>query len=133
MLPRRALPPPSRSLTSSLATKADVEAHFASHGTGDITEIKLMNGFGFIEYKDAMDARDVVPGKFPTNTPAFSAHRLLCHPAPSPAPCSSAALSLSLTWQLANDHVLNSFPYVATSSVDFSNHHHRDPSRLNPG
>jgi hypothetical protein len=23
-----------------------------------------MNGFGFIEYKDAMDARDVVPGKF---------------------------------------------------------------------
>ncbi|KAK4454052.1 hypothetical protein QBC34DRAFT_176398 [Podospora aff. communis PSN243] len=43
------------------ATKADVEAHFASHGTGEITEIKLMNGFGFIEYKDAMDARDVVP------------------------------------------------------------------------
>ncbi|KAK0640914.1 PXA domain-containing protein [Cercophora newfieldiana] len=42
-------------------TKADVEAHFASHGTGEITEIKLMNGFGFIEYKDAMDARDVVP------------------------------------------------------------------------
>lgn len=23
-----------------------------------------MNGFGFIEYEDAMDARDVVPGKF---------------------------------------------------------------------
>lgn len=23
-----------------------------------------MNGFGFIEYKDAMDARDVVPGEF---------------------------------------------------------------------
>lgn len=45
------------------ATKADVEAHFASHGTGKITEIKLMNGFGFIEYEDAMDARDVVPGK----------------------------------------------------------------------
>jgi len=22
-----------------------------------------MSGFGFIEYKDAMDARDVVPGK----------------------------------------------------------------------
>ena len=44
------------------ATKADVEAHFATHGTGEITEIKLMNGFGFIEYKDAMDARDVVPG-----------------------------------------------------------------------
>lgn len=45
-----------------VATKADVEAHFATHGTGEITEIKLMNGFGFIEYKDAMDARDVVPG-----------------------------------------------------------------------
>jgi len=43
------------------ATKADVEAHFSTHGTGEITEIKLMNGFGFIEYKDAMDARDVVP------------------------------------------------------------------------
>ncbi|KAJ9649693.1 hypothetical protein H2201_001838 [Coniosporium apollinis] len=43
------------------ATKADVENHFAAHGTGEITEIKLMNGFGFIEYKDAMDARDVVP------------------------------------------------------------------------
>ncbi|KAJ9621223.1 hypothetical protein H2203_007275 [Taxawa tesnikishii (nom. ined.)] len=43
------------------ATKADVENHFASHGTGEVTEIKLMNGFGFIEYKDAMDARDVVP------------------------------------------------------------------------
>jgi len=48
---------------SSLATKADVEQHFAAHGTGEITEIKLMNGFGFIEYKDAMDARDVVPGE----------------------------------------------------------------------
>jgi len=43
------------------ATKADVETHFAAHGTGKITEIKLMNGFGFIEYEDAMDARDVVP------------------------------------------------------------------------
>lgn len=48
---------------SYIATKADVEAHFNTHGTGEITEIKLMNGFGFIEYKDAMDARDVVPGK----------------------------------------------------------------------
>lgn len=45
------------------ATKAEVEAHFQTHGTGEITEVKLMNGFGFIEYKDAMDARDVVPGK----------------------------------------------------------------------
>jgi hypothetical protein len=51
------------------ATKAEVEAHFQTHGTGEITEVKLMNGFGFIEYKDAMDARDVVPGEtLPTNT-----------------------------------------------------------------
>ena len=48
---------------TTTATKTDVEAHFNTHGTGEITEIKLMNGFGFIEYKDAMDARDVVPGK----------------------------------------------------------------------
>ncbi|KAF4461940.1 hypothetical protein FALBO_11257 [Fusarium albosuccineum] len=46
-------------------TKADVEAHFATHGTGEITEVKLMNGFGFIEYKDPMDAQDVVPGCLP--------------------------------------------------------------------
>ena len=46
-----------------IATKADVENHFATHGTGKITEIKLMNGFGFVEYEDPMDARDVVPGK----------------------------------------------------------------------
>lgn len=43
------------------ATKTDIENHFAGHGTGEITEVKLMNGFGFIEYKDPMDARDVVP------------------------------------------------------------------------
>ncbi|CAK7271395.1 hypothetical protein SEPCBS119000_004582 [Sporothrix epigloea] len=42
-------------------TKTDIENYFNKHGTGDILEIKLMNGFGFIEYKDAMDARDVVP------------------------------------------------------------------------
>lgn len=44
-------------------TKQDIEEHFSSHGSGKITEIKLMNGFGFIEYEDSMDARDVVPGK----------------------------------------------------------------------
>ncbi|EKD16025.1 pre-mRNA splicing factor [Drepanopeziza brunnea f. sp. 'multigermtubi' MB_m1] len=53
------------------ATKADVEAHFNTHGTGEITEIKLMNGFGFIEYKDAMDARDVVPGMTAQQLQAF--------------------------------------------------------------
>ncbi|KAM0795393.1 hypothetical protein BDR22DRAFT_871532 [Usnea florida] len=41
-------------------TKEDIQNHFKD-GTGTITEIKLMNGFGFIEYDDALDARDVVP------------------------------------------------------------------------
>lgn len=44
------------------ATKKDVEDHFATHGTGVVKEVKVMNGFGFIEYEDPMDARDVVPG-----------------------------------------------------------------------
>jgi len=44
-----------------VATKSDVEAHFSSH-PGEIVEIKLMNGFGFIEYRDAFDARDAIPG-----------------------------------------------------------------------
>lgn len=44
-------------------TKSDIEEHFSSHGSGKITEIKLMNGFGFIEYDDQLDARDIVPGK----------------------------------------------------------------------
>jgi hypothetical protein len=56
---------PCRQPTDALptATKADVEAFFAAHGAGEITEVKVMNGFGFIEYKDPMDARDVVPGE----------------------------------------------------------------------
>ena len=45
------------------ATKQDIEDHFNSQGTGKIAEIKLMNGFGFIEYEDALDARDIVPSK----------------------------------------------------------------------
>jgi RNA recognition motif-containing protein len=51
-------------LSSPSVTKQDIEEHFGTHGAGTIKEIKLMNGFGFIEYEDAMDARDVVPGKF---------------------------------------------------------------------
>jgi len=43
------------------ATKEDIQEHFKTHGAGNITEVKLMNGFGFIEYDDPMDARDVVP------------------------------------------------------------------------
>ena len=50
----------------AIVTKEDVQAHF-KEGTGNITEVKLMNGFGFIEYDDPLDARDVVPGEcFPT-------------------------------------------------------------------
>ncbi len=61
------------------ATKAEVEDHFNTHGTGEITEIKLMNGFGFIEYKDEMDARDVVPGKS-SLTPCFPPSHHACTP-----------------------------------------------------
>src|SRR3954447_23851012 len=67
---------------SIIATKADVEAHFATHGTGEITEIKLMNGFGFIECKDAMDARDVVPGRLPLPPPPGIAREPLLTRAP---------------------------------------------------
>jgi len=42
-------------------TKEDIQEHFKAHGAGNITEVKLMNGFGFVEYDDPMDARDVVP------------------------------------------------------------------------
>ena len=43
-------------------TKQDIEDHFNTHGSGKIAEIKLKSGFGFIEYEDEMDAKDVVPG-----------------------------------------------------------------------
>ncbi|KAF3203959.1 hypothetical protein TWF173_006172 [Orbilia oligospora] len=43
------------------ATKKDVEDFFVKHGHGTIQEIKLMNGFGFIEYSNPSDARDIVP------------------------------------------------------------------------
>ncbi|MCJ1335210.1 hypothetical protein MMC09_000478 [Bachmanniomyces sp. S44760] len=48
-------------LPPAAVTKEDIQNHFVDHGSGKITEVKLMNGFGFIEYDDAMDARDVVP------------------------------------------------------------------------
>ncbi|KAL8654987.1 MAG: hypothetical protein Q9226_003223 [Calogaya cf. arnoldii] len=41
-------------------TKEDIQTHF-KEAPGTIAEVKLMNGFGFIEYEDAVDARDVVP------------------------------------------------------------------------
>ena len=62
--------------SAPVATKADVEAHFQKHGTGEIVEIKLMNGFGFIEYKDSMDARDVVPGELFPPSPTLPAQAI---------------------------------------------------------
>lgn len=56
----------------SPVTKQDIEDHFSSHGSGKIMEIKLMSGFGFIEYEDQMDARDVVPGELPCLLMYFS-------------------------------------------------------------
>ena len=37
-----------------------------------------MNGFGFIEYDDALDARDVVPGKLLTSTQYTSSSQNVC-------------------------------------------------------
>lgn len=54
-------PDPADHQIDDTVTKEDIQAHF-KEGTGNITEVKLMNGFGFIEYDDPMDARDVVPG-----------------------------------------------------------------------
>jgi hypothetical protein len=51
---------PTLSLLRILASQQDIEDHSSPHGNGKITEIKPMNGFGFIEYEDAMDARDIV-------------------------------------------------------------------------
>ena len=58
-------------------TKQDIEDHFSSHGSGKITEIKLMSGFGFIEYEDQMDARDVVPGELPCLLFMYSSGRIM--------------------------------------------------------
>ncbi|EWC43795.1 hypothetical protein DRE_07304 [Drechslerella stenobrocha 248] len=75
----------SLSLTASIirlvpaATKKDVEDFFDKHGHGTIKEIKLMNGFGFIEYSNPTDARDIVPIPGRTNAPLRDAkhHALL--------------------------------------------------------
>ncbi|KAH8146456.1 uncharacterized protein LAJ45_09402 [Morchella importuna] len=43
------------------ARKQEVEDFFKEHGSGNIVEVKLMNGFGFIQYDNEADAKDVVP------------------------------------------------------------------------
>ncbi len=50
-----------------------------------------MNGFGFIEYEDAMDARDVVPGKLRISMNYITLaniFRSLSYDLPSPLPLS---------------------------------------------
>lgn len=62
------------------ATKQDVEDHFNTHGAGKIKEIKLKAGFGFIEYDDEMDAKDVVPGEtFSLTFTSSDSPANLCH------------------------------------------------------
>jgi RNA recognition motif-containing protein len=43
------------------ARKQEVEAFFNEYGHGTITEVKLMDGFGFIQYDNPDDAKDIVP------------------------------------------------------------------------
>ncbi|TGZ81459.1 hypothetical protein EX30DRAFT_263894 [Ascodesmis nigricans] len=42
-------------------TEKEIEDFFKEIGHGTITEIKLMDGFGFIQYDSADDAKDIVP------------------------------------------------------------------------
>ncbi|KAF8460358.1 hypothetical protein BDZ91DRAFT_664452 [Kalaharituber pfeilii] len=42
-------------------TKREVEDFFKQHGSGHIVEVKLMNGFGFIQYDNEEDPKDIVP------------------------------------------------------------------------
>ena len=44
-------------------TKREVEDFFKQHGNGNIVEVKLMNGFGFIQYDNEDDPKDIVPGE----------------------------------------------------------------------
>lgn len=43
-------------------TKREVEDFFKAGGPGNVVEVKLMNGFGFIQYDNEEDAKEVVPG-----------------------------------------------------------------------
>ncbi|KAH8896325.1 hypothetical protein GQ53DRAFT_14997 [Thozetella sp. PMI_491] len=44
-------------------TKNDIERHFRMSGVTGITDIKLMNGFDFIELSNCANSRDVPSGK----------------------------------------------------------------------
>lgn len=61
-----------------------MEDFFREHGHGNIVEVKLMNGFGFIQYDNEDDPKDIVPGRDfkSSNTPEYEvfilANYLLC-------------------------------------------------------
>ncbi|KAI7485190.1 hypothetical protein KC357_g3026 [Hortaea werneckii] len=127
------------------ATKADVENHFNTHGTGEITEIKLMNGFGFIEYKDSMDARDVVPdgsefmgerlvvqfargGNRPRDG-QFDQPRMAPRPRRTVHRMTITGLPFETSWQDLKDFARQSGLDVVYSEVN----RHRDPSGTGKG
>lgn len=74
-----------------------------------------MNGFGFIEYEDAMDARDVVPG--------MSTHRLTAHEPQSSWYLRGPEPTIRAHDLLTFGRSRSSFPYVISfRSYDDPNH-----------
>jgi hypothetical protein len=97
-----------------------------------------MNGFGFIEYKDAMDARDVVPGRLPLPPPPGIAREPLLTRAPlssfpyvralTPTPLNPQSSWTSVLWLISNTLKTDptSWENVSRSSSRAA------PARVNP-